>query len=345
MRASFRVWMRFTPTCVGTMNTQFPSASPLTVHPHVRGDDFLDPRILGYTSGSPPRAWGRCRARTTGNPPHRFTPTCVGTIAGEAEAKGGKSVHPHVRGDDAALSRSMIDSFGSPPRAWGRWDRQLVHRPAARFTPTCVGTIWNSAKHTPVRPVHPHVRGDDGGHHGRPAPLAVHPHVRGDDSFADPVREIAGGSPPRAWGRSERYGRPGAGGRFTPTCVGTIATGTWEAGRRSVHPHVRGDDSLWSSGASFSHGSPPRAWGRWSSRRNRAFASRFTPTCVGTIQTTLLVARLTTVHPHVRGDDVPNATPSSLIIGSPPRAWGRCDRPQLCHLGYRFTPTCVGTIN
>ena len=72
-------------------------------------------------------------------------------------------------------------------------------------------------------------------------------------------------------------------------------------------------------------GSPPRAWGR------RVHSGG--------------LHLVSTVHPHVRGDDVFLETERKKGIGSPPRAWGRRGLEQL-PLGFeRFTPTCVGTTS
>ena len=50
------------------------------------------------------------------------------------------------------------------------------------------------------------------------------------------------------------------------------------------------------------------------------------------------------VHPHVRGDDDTPVMTLGALVGSPPRAWGRCQFfPRRVGIG-RFTPTCVGTI-
>ncbi len=70
---------RFTPTCVGTTCASSISRTLVTVHPHVRGDDFARSLPAALLAGSPPRAWGRrCRSQPT-RPQGRFTPTCVGT--------------------------------------------------------------------------------------------------------------------------------------------------------------------------------------------------------------------------------------------------------------------------
>ncbi len=130
------------------------------------------------------------------------------------------------------------------------------------------------------------------------------------------------GSPPRAWGRPRIGSSFSCTHRFTPTCVGKTETTSSRLPHWPVHPHVRGEDDA----AGLLHrsvpGSPPRAWGRRSWRRQER--------------------ALTPVHPHVRGEDA--ATSRRMIVpsGSPPRAWGRRERyTDLLHR-QRFTPTCVG---
>ena len=134
--------------------------------------------------------------------------------------------------------------------------------------------------------------------------------------------------------------------RFTPTCVGKMYA-PWKMWCRSV-------------------GSPPRAWGRFTRSSLLDNARRFTPTCVEKMTGTRDVEVGSSVHPHVRGEDVfvcqigdhaERFTPTCvgkmkahcrlmlIMRGSPPRAWGRC-RPRVNRfpLG-RFTPTCVGKID
>ncbi len=132
--------------------------------------------------------------------------------------------------------------------------------------------------------------------------------------------------------------------RFTPTCVGTTRSRPKSRPRRTVHPHVRGDD-VWEVGLpAWRIGSPPRAWGRQPPIPAPRHVDRFTPTCVGTTRTSRpgprsapgspprawgrrppggeAPARLP-VHPHVRGDDSRYDRLLAGRVGSPPRAWGR----------------------
>ena len=112
---------------------------------------------------------------------------------------------------------------------------------------------------------------------------------------------------------------------------------------RSVHPHVRGDDTVQRHGRTALRGSPPRAWGRPRERPQPSQGSRFTPTCVGTTWTNEMRAPCGTVHPHVRGDDGGFLDRLENVFGSPPRAWGRRSLCRAQLVLVRFTPTCVGT--
>ena len=90
---------RFTPTCVGTSPSSRPERRQAPVHPHVRGDISLPSRRMPSAAGSPPRAWGHPPEVARLDPPHRFTPTCVGTSRPGGAHRGSTAVHPHVRGD------------------------------------------------------------------------------------------------------------------------------------------------------------------------------------------------------------------------------------------------------
>ena len=91
-------------------------------------------------------------------------------------------------------------------------------------------------------------------------------------------------------------------------------------------------------------GSPPRAWGQFPARFSFRTALRFTPTGVGTIAVNALTRRLSTVHPHGRGDNEAGSSPSCVSPGSPPRAWGQLWSAYDAHADRRFTPTGVGTM-
>ncbi len=236
------------------------------------------------------------------------------------------TVHPHVRGDNTSSKRRPCVMNGSPPRAWGQQQRRQRRQQRLRFTPTCVGTTC-----TRLGACHWH---------------AVHPHVRGDNSQSARARAKSVGSPPRAWGQRPVRAVAARTLRFTPTCVGTTASMCAVAFRAAVHPHVRGDNLTAISVPCLLCGSPPRAWGQRKHTDNRLFVRRFTPTCVGTtsgrrpppirprftptcVGTTAIStapARMPSVHPHVRGDNLSIFIGIAIGSGSPPRAWGQRSR-------------------
>jgi len=139
--ALFREW-RFTPTCVGTTATSSINSLSESVHPHVRGDNFLEQGSIYSNCGSPPRAWGQPVSRGSGREIPRFTPTCVGTTDAGFLAATSNSVHPHVRGDNTDPIGVISTEPGSPPRAWGQRRCELKKVLPHRFTPTCVGTTF-----------------------------------------------------------------------------------------------------------------------------------------------------------------------------------------------------------
>src|SRR5439155_893954 len=92
----------------------------ITVHPHARGEDGENITVDKWSSGSPPRTWGRCTRIRASAVRSRFTPTHVGKIETGDPAATPTAVHPHARGEDAVGGRTVHPLSGSPPRTWGR---------------------------------------------------------------------------------------------------------------------------------------------------------------------------------------------------------------------------------
>ena len=253
---------RFTPTGVGTTPGSSSGRSRMPVHPHGRGDNLHPPPPAPGLIGSPPRAWGQQARLRAARLPTRFTPTGVGTTQTRGWGSGGRTVHPHGRGDNLIGTVVVFSRCGSPPRAWGQQHRGARAGATARFTPTGVGTTWCSAKPAPAKPVHPHGRGDN--------------------------RQIAsrspefGGSPPRAWGQLTLSHDLTDNLRFTPTGVGTTMERAKALRLIAVHPHGRGDNKVPRYRLRCPTGSPPRAWGQPVAIGVALGTKRFTPTGVGT---------------------------------------------------------------
>ena len=155
---------------------------------------------------------------------------------------------------------------------------------------------------------------------------------------------IGVGSPPRAWGQSQRAAARLASCRFTPTGVGTMLYARRAVPVLSVHPHGRGDNRRAGGVWMQRFGSPPRAWGQWPAQYAARKPYRFTPTGVGTMKRGGPTYTARSVHPHGRGDNAISGFPRDFAGGSPPRAWGQLPGSGRSGTGTRFTPTGVGTM-
>ena len=69
--------------------------------------------------------------------------------------------------------------------------------------------------------------------------------------------------------------------RNTPTCVGKTLMIRLTLTTVRKHPHVRGEDRKRYPLLCTEQETPPRAWGRLESNRQRYVYERNTPTCVG----------------------------------------------------------------
>ena len=154
-------YTRFTPTCVGTIDSTF--------------------RACCSQNGSPPRVWGQYDLNFPFRLGNRFTPTCVGTMCCLACYNASIAVHPHVCGDNAMRWWTIRKKSGSPPRVWGQFCQLIKNIGAVRFTPTCVGTMFMRGSPFLNEP--------------------VHPHVCGDNACSQKTGRPPAGSPPRVWGQ------------------------------------------------------------------------------------------------------------------------------------------------
>ena len=246
----------------------------------------------------------------------------MGRTVVESAAPSTHSAHPHVRGEDVDQLAVLARVLGSPPRAWGGLNgRGDLHR-ESRLTPTCVGRT--PAGEPPLRC------------------CTAHPHVRGEDRRSAAAAPGLAGSPPRAWGGRGDPRSGVAGARLTPTCVGRTGSLGRSRATGTAHPHVRGEDVRRTRVIWQATGSPPRAWGGPRSLGDALGADRLTPTCVGRTSAHPWRSQRSPAHPHVRGEDFSKPVATTIVSGSPPRAWGG-PPPGISHLlAQRLTPTCVG---
>ncbi len=109
------------PRAWGRCISKSSAGSPLAVHPHERGEDLVQSALISPSSGSSPRAWGRFTSDSNLSLRQRFIPTSVGKIIAWLTPCSTLPVHPHERGEDGSFRNGLHESFGSSPRAWGRF--------------------------------------------------------------------------------------------------------------------------------------------------------------------------------------------------------------------------------
>ena len=91
--------------------------------------------------------------------------------------------------------------------------------------------------------------------------------------------------------------------RNTPTCVGKTISVPDPVLVDMKHPHVRGENSRAKRDKRKHIETPPRAWGKPSSKPINQKIIRNTPTCVGKTQQCCRTLDEKEKHPHVRGEN------------------------------------------
>ena len=220
---------RFIPTCVGNSRGPRPSPRRTSVHPHMRGELYVDFSDHTITFGSSPHAWGTLGIYLPAIQTGRFIPTCVGNSRMPRSSPPVPPVHPHMRGELEIFHSLPHLLHGSSPHAWGTRLPKRSNGSLIRFIPTCVGNSRNIPVLPFSSPVHPHMRGELLRFHG------------GGWAYD--------GSSPHAWGTPMD-------GRTNPASA-------------SVHPHMRGELAVDAWNAKGSTGSSPHAWGTRQVRNQR----------------------------------------------------------------------------
>ena len=169
-----------------------------------------------------------------------------------------------------------------------------------------------------------------------------HPHVRGENRPSVARKQFSFETPPRAWGKRSRNNGRVLSWRNTPTCVGKTLDLVPVLDEKEKHPHVRGENSRtvppWISAGE----TPPRAWGKHPNACRAGIWYGNTPTCVGKTISSKGWKLRRRKHPHVRGENLSNATEPMSKPETPPRAWGKPGADASAVLIVRNTPTCVG---
>ncbi len=169
--------------------------------------------------------------------------------------------HPHVCGEELYSGQQLLQAMGTPPRVWGREGLIKSRSLLDRDTPTCVGKriaynrLWIQLK--------------------------GHPHVCGEEAGKSATEQSNLGTPPRVWGREHHHILPSGGIGDTPTCVGKRYTIMGAKLLIEGHPHVCGEEKMYTTIKLDRQGTPPRVWGRANTVKRCIIDERDTPTCVG----------------------------------------------------------------
>ncbi len=134
-----RFWARFIPTYVGNRRRCDMGGILGAVHPHVCGEQVINIHGGNGLDGSSPRMWGTAEYPACGHVAPRFIPTYVGNSTSRPASGDQSAVHPHVRGEQRTIKRSLRSQRGSSPRTWGTGPRRGDVYPRLRFIPTYVG--------------------------------------------------------------------------------------------------------------------------------------------------------------------------------------------------------------
>ena len=292
-----------------------------------------------------------------------FIPTHVGNSRSQALRIRSRPVHPHARGEQAALCYRYKSARGSSPRTWGTVRTHSLRQQTSRFIPTHVGNSRVSQQHPPNPDgSSPRTWGTGGGlraevgscrfiptHVGnrtrvqrRVLHSTVHPHARGEQGTPHAPPIITAGSSPRTWGTVAPLSLYPCRGRFIPTHVGNRRRSSSGGRIVSVHPHARGEQACGKFVGANKHGSSPRTWGTARRRQHRRRGRRFIPTHVGNRLLWFQQREEPAVHPHARGEQNTPRRATTVPTGSSPRTWGTAMCNTLQKNATRFIPTHVG---
>ena len=211
---------------------------------------------------------------------------------------------------------------GSSPRARGTLSPVEAEFLRFRFIPACAG---NTAQ--PGLP---------------PPPSAVHPRVRGEHLSPATTKSAHIGSSPRARGTLPVRLTALHLLRFIPACAGNTPSRRDPASACPVHPRVRGEHTPHAEFTHLADGSSPRARGTQLHSQPKTAQRRFIPACAGNTREPAMSARVSAVHPRVRGEHPASKRPSSTIAGSSPRARGTRPWTAWVQRVSRFIPACAG---
>ncbi len=232
---------RFIPACAGNSKRKRFTHDISSVHPRVRGEQRSFEVFAETRHGSSPRARGTVPRSSVDQPSQRFIPACAGNRTRPSASAALSTVHPRVRGEQGQQGDRIVMSAGSSPRARGT--AALPHRVAGvfRFIPACAGNRESDTRSLSAN----------------------------------------SGSSPRARGTAMVICRRVRFYRFIPACAGNSQHESAPVRRQTVHPRVRGEQSISARHVFAGQGSSPRARGTGNALLPNGYGERFIPACAG----------------------------------------------------------------
>ena len=212
------------------------------------------------------------------------------------------AVHPRLRGE---LGKRTSGFF-----------------PLRRFIPACAGNSLQTILISLVRSVHPRLRGELFPFHSA--------------TYVQP------GSSPLARGTRPQKGPSVEVSRFIPACAGNSQERYAEYRYKPVHPRLRGELRISTSGRERVSGSSPLARGTQNRCKHAFDDDRFIPACAGNSRAKRHDYFTSAVHPRLRGELKDENIRNTAQFGSSPLARGTPLRSLLGPVLERFIPACAG---
>ena len=119
--------------------------------------------------------------------------------------------------------------------------------------------------------------------------------MRGENMSAAPQYRPRAGPSPHAWGKLMGSLQGESAPRTIPTCVGKTQLSGTKKHRKADHPHMRGENSVYSPYSDSVTGPSPHAWGKRQANNVCIAGQRTIPTCVGKTPIYQIVKRLKSV--------------------------------------------------
>ncbi len=111
-------------------------------HPHGRGENDYLQESWDMIQETPPRAWGKPHDQHKKQLLLGNTPTGVGKTERDPEGRAYVGKHPHGRGENGFLIVIAFLAQETPPRAWGKLQKERLLEYLKRNTPTGVGKTY-----------------------------------------------------------------------------------------------------------------------------------------------------------------------------------------------------------